>query len=265
MNFRTWFVSLVVAFIITAVAAPASAQALETETARVLPSGMLEAGAGIEVQGSSEGTETAAPLFVEIGIGGRFELVVEQVAFTRIKQTGEMSATEMRATGVGDLELTALGLVVRENGPWPAFALAAEVKVPTARNALIGTGELDYTGYLILSKRLGKADLHANFGYAILGAPAGTKVNNVFNYAVATTVKMNHRLDVFGEVYGNTTSSATSTMGTVNPEFAGGELVAVAGASYWPARWLKLSLGISVDNNAAVLVHPGVTLYHQLF
>src|SRR5258706_32222 len=71
--------------------APASAQALETETARVLPSGMVEAGLGVELQGSSEGTETAAPLFAEIGIADRFELVVEQVAFTRIKQTGSMT------------------------------------------------------------------------------------------------------------------------------------------------------------------------------
>ena len=259
MSQRAWLVSLVVVGIIAA-ATPASAQALETETARVLPSGMLEAGAGVEVQGSSEGTETATPLFVEIGIADRFELVVEQVAITRIKQTGAMTAT-----GIGDLELTAVGLVLPETGPWPAFALAAELKIPLAKNALIGTGELDYTGYLILSKRLGRADLHANFGYAILGAPSGTTVNNIFNAAVAATVEMNKRFYVYGEVYGNTTSSATSTMGTVNPEFAGGELVGVLGASYSPAPWLSLSLGISLDNNAAVLVHPGVTVYHPLF
>ncbi|MEO7732956.1 MAG: hypothetical protein ABIY55_18470, partial [Kofleriaceae bacterium] len=157
-----WIMALALA-VVGAAAVPASAQALETETARVLPSGMVEAGIGLEVQGSSEGTETAAPLFAEIGIANRFEFVVEQVAFTRISQTGSMTATD-----IGDLELTAIGLVVPEVGRWPAFALAAELKVPIARNALVGTGELDYTGYLILSKRIGDVDLHANLGYAVL-------------------------------------------------------------------------------------------------
>ncbi len=237
------------------------AQALETETARVLPSGMLEAGAGVEVQGSSEGTETAGPLFVELGIADRFELVVEQVAFTAIRPTPGMSAT-----GIGDLELTLVGLAAKERRVLPAIALAGEIKVPLAKNAEIGTGEYDYTGYLVLSKRFGRADVHANLGYTLLGAPPDTKVNNLINYALAMTYRATEQLEPFAEIYGNTTSSAKAVNGgMVNPEFAGGELVGVAGLSYRPRTWAKLSLGVSLDNNLAVLVHPGITIYHQLF
>jgi Putative MetA-pathway of phenol degradation len=239
----------------------ASAQALETETARVLPSGMLEGGAGIEVQGSSEGTESAAPLFVEVGIADRFEAVIEQVAFSAIRPTPGMSAT-----GVGDLELTLVGLVLRENGSVPALAVAGEIKAPLAKNAQIGTGEFDYTGYLIASKRFGAADVHVNVGYSVLGAPPSVKVNNVFNYALAMTYAASSRLEPFAEIYGNTTSAATPINGgMVNPEFAGGEFVGVAGVSYRPKKWVKASLGVSLDNNLAVLVHPGLTFYHQLF
>ena len=55
----------------------------------------------------------------------------------------------------------------------PALAVAGEVKVPTSRNTLIGTGEVDYTPYLIASKRFGNFDVHANVGYALLGEPPG--------------------------------------------------------------------------------------------
>lgn len=252
---------LFVALILLGLPRLARAQALETETARVLPSGLMEGGAGLEVQGSSEGTETASPLFVEVGLGGRFELVFEQVAFTAIRPKSGMSAT-----GLGDFEFTLVGLALPERSNLPAVALAGEIKVPLTKNALIGTGELDYTGYLVLSKHFGRADVHANAGYTILGAPANTRVHNIFNYALAMTYAANPRLEPFAEVYGNTTSSAEVIGGgMVNPEFAGGELVGVVGLSYRPRRWAALSLGVSLDNNVAVLVHPGLTLYHQLF
>ena len=65
---------------------------------------------------------------------------------------------------------------------------------------------------------------------------------------------------------GNTTSSATSTGGgAVNPEFAGGELFGTLGVIYWARSWANLSLGVSLDNNLAVLVHPGLTVSHHLF
>ena len=62
----------------------------------------------------------------------------------------------------------------------PALALAGEVKFPTARNTLIGTGKADIAAYLIGSKRWGRLDTHANVSYSVVGqrASIGLSVDN---------------------------------------------------------------------------------------
>ena len=242
----------------------ASAQELETETARVIPSGYVKNGAGFEFQTSSEGTESSVPTFVEVGFLDRLELVVEPVLLTAIRPKHGPSAT-----GEGDLELTLLGLVVHEQPWFPALALAAEMKVPTARKPLIGTREYDYTGYLILSKRFGDLYLHLNGGYAVLGQPPGTQVDNIFVFAAAAKYQATKRLDVFVEVLGDTSSMSEgqeeADASGASAELAGGELVGTVGAGYRIAKPILLSLGVSYDNNDAIIIHPGVTFESQVF
>jgi hypothetical protein len=242
------------------------AQELETETARIVPSGGVKGGAAFEYQTSSEGTELAVPLFVELGFLDRFEFVAEPVAYAAVNPKHSMSAS-----GIGDLELTLVGLALPEAGLLPAIALAAEVKIPTARNALIGSREFDYAGYLIFSKRLGPVDLHLNVGYTIIGQPPGAHVTNIFDYALAVRVYTSETFHLFAEVLGNTSSSpeaegeAGNGLGA-SAELAGGELSATVGAGYYvvPGAVL-LHLGLTYDNNNAFLIHPGVTLFHQMF
>src|ERR1700674_1974542 len=139
---------------LTAVIVPgrtASAQILETETARPLRAGQLEVGAGYEFQHSREGDETAVPFAFELGITNRLGLLVEPVAYTAIRPKAGSSAT-----GVGDLEITVSYLLRDESGKVPAIAFALEEKIPTAKNNLIGTGKPDHAAYLIASKRIGR-------------------------------------------------------------------------------------------------------------
>ncbi len=51
------------------------------------------------------------------------------------------------------------------------LAVGAEVKIPTARSSLAGTGKTDFTPYLIASHRFGDYDVHANVGYSFVGKP----------------------------------------------------------------------------------------------
>jgi hypothetical protein len=238
----------------------ASAQELETETARLLKAGAVKGGAGFEYQTSADGSESALPLFIEGGLLDRLELVIEPVAYTAIRPR-----VGARTAGPGDVEITLVGLALEER-PWlPALAVAAEVKVPTAKNASIGTGKYDYAGYLILSKRFGRLDTHFNAAYTVVGKPAGIPVNNIFSVAAAARFFASERYHLFAEILANTAATPEAEgaggMG-VTPELAGNELVGTVGAGFYIVPSVLLSLGVSYDNNQAILIHPGVIIAH---
>lgn len=259
---KRFYSSIVVVMLVVLGGSRAQAQEAETETARVLPSGVVEAGAGVEYQVSSEGTESAIPTIVEGGIADRLELIVEQVAFTAIRPS---TPTGMDATGIGDLEVTVLGLALHERASVPALAFAAELKVPTARNQLIGTKKADYTGYVIASKRLGRVDLHVNGSYSVIGKPQGVAaVDNVFGFGVLVRYDIG-RADLFGEALGHTAAIPEVEGMDGAAELSGSELFGTLGAGYWVRPWMQLYFAVSYDNNQAVLLHPGLTLRSNLF
>ena len=243
----------------------ARAQAFETETARLLPRGAFELGTAVELQRSSTGKERAVPFSLEYGLTKRVQLLVEPVAYSAILPNSGTSAT-----GVGDLEVTGFFSLRDEGRSAPAFAGALEVKIPMTTNTLISTGEVDYTGYLIASKAFGaRWDTHANLGYTVFGQPAGTTLNPIFNGALAAEYFISPKLEAYGDVLGNTSSTAegeggdgaTSTKsGAVIPEATGGEIVGTLGMGYRPSPAWRLSLGVSYDNNSAWLIRPGVTM-----
>jgi hypothetical protein len=238
-----------------------AAQILETETARPVGKGTLELGTNLEYQTSSEGTESALPMAVEYGFTDRFEILLEPVAYTAIRPK-----QGPHATGAGDLELTATYLVRRESSGAPAMALAGEVKFPTAQNTLIGTGKTDFAGYLIASKRFGQFDTHANIGYTVVGQPAGAQLQNIFNFALASEMSLGTTAELFGEILGNTASSSTPEPtgpvppGSITAEAPSGEVVGSIGIAKYVLTGLRLSMGLSVDNNGAVMVRPGFTI-----
>lgn len=235
-------------------------QMLETEKARPHPKGYREASAGIELQTSSQGREAAVPLVFEFLPTSKLELVIEPVAYAAIRpKTGQ------HATGFGDLELTALWFLHAESGALPALAIAAELKVPTASNTLIGTGKPDFTGYVVASKRFGRFDNHLNLGYTIVGVPRGAQLGDLVNFAAASEFLISSRMELFAEILGNTAvggEGGSEVAGTtpVVPEAAGGELVATLGMARWITKAVRLSLGVSHDNTRAWQWHPGITV-----
>ena len=237
-------------------------QPLETESTRLLQRGVFEVEMGAERQTSSAGTETALPFAIGYGISDRVELLVEPVPFNSIHDKGLPAQR-----GVGDIEATLTGVLSAERAHTPSFALAGEVKIPTARNARIGSGKADFTAYAIASKRYGRWDTHLNLGYTVVGRPAGTHVNNVQSFGVAEEFHASDRFEIVGEVFGSsaalnegTDQAAAGTESLLTPEIGGAELVGGIGARYRPARPFTYSMGVTYDNNSAILVHPGVTL-----
>lgn len=233
---------------------PAMAQTLETETARLLARKAVKFGANFEYQRSSDGRERAIPMFFEYGVTSTTELVVEPVLYTAIRP--KMGP---RATGAGDLEITLIQRLVGETSSRPAFAIAGEIKVPTARNSLIGTRKTDFAGYLIASKRFGKLDTHANVGYTVVGKPLGAQLKNIANFAIAGMYDVGLHTKLFGEVLANTAATVGAAESSTTPEAAGGEVVGTLGAGQYVSRQAFLTFGLSYDNKGAVLFRPGVT------
>lgn len=239
---------------------PLAAQ-LETETARTLQAGRGKIMANLEYQTAAEGSEIAVPLELEYGITDDLQILVEPILYTAITPN-----TGRAASGLGDLEATLSYRFVREGMDIPALALAGEIKIPIAKDMLIGTGKTDYAAYLIASKRYGPMDLHANIGYSILGNPPGVRLWDVVNGSLATEYHISPVIDLVGEVFASTASvpeadeNETTNESLVVPEAAGGEAFITIGGRYFFQPDFYFAFGISYDNNNALLFRPGLAL-----
>jgi hypothetical protein len=266
MKFVRFFFLSAVLFALAGMSVQAG-QPFETETARLLPAGEFQLETAFEYQTSrKQGQEYATPVALEYGVTDRVQLLLEPVLYTGIRPKGGT-----RADGIGDVELTAFGLLLREKKWFPALALAGEVKIPTANNKQIGTGKTDVTPFLIASKKFGCLDISANFGYTINGQPSGAHLKNTFNYALMFEYEVTERWHV--GVEGLYTTSTISQMRNIaagesiggesvrTPEAAGREIVGTIGASYKISKKWDVSLGISRDNNHATLIRPGFTFH----
>ena len=252
-------------FLFTSFTSLHAQQPLETETARPIKKGYVEFQSTFEYQTSKEGKEYAIPFAFEYGITDRLSLLVEPVAYTKIRPK-----TGTRASGIGDLEITLSYLVAKETKHRPAFSIAGEFKLPTTKNTLIGTGKTDFAAYIFASKRFGKFDTHMNVGYTFVGKPKNIAVSNTLNLAFASEYSATKKFSLVGEflVNGIGRKEAVVVPGTppptVAPEAAAGELVGTIGFRYKIKPNVSFSLGVSRDNSGATLLRPGITYTFKL-
>ncbi|MEO8210611.1 MAG: transporter [bacterium] len=240
------------------------AQELETETTRLLPKGWLKLGAAYEYQTSSQGKELAIPFILEYGISNRLEITAEPIVFSSIKPDNAKTTN-----GIGDLELTLTYLLLKEKTIMPALAVGGEIKFPTAKNDQIGTGKTDYGLYLIGSKKSGDLDLNANLNYTYVGKVPGANLQDIFFFAAAFTYNIKDKYLLFGEVFGNTSSTDVPenfgiNTGILVPEAAGNELVGTLDLGYYLIPNLLLSFSTSYDNNNALLFRPAISIETNL-
>jgi hypothetical protein len=235
-------------------------QPLETEVAHLLRAKSFEVNATYEYQTSVDGRESALPFAFAYGLYDRLEIMVEPVPSTHINPSAGKGIK-----GPGDTEATLTYNFFKEKNSTPALAIAGEIKFPTAKNTLIGTGKTDYTIYLIATKSMGKFENHVNVGYAIVGQPAGVELNNIYNFAVASEFHLNKKFDFVGEILGNTSAMPqegnTEIEKSTSPEISGGEIVGMLGVRYFLNSSVFAALGVTYDNNNAVLIRPGFTCF----
>lgn len=229
-------------------------QPLETETARLPARGHGNAQLVFEYQTSRDGHEVAVPLVFEYGITDRLEIAVEPVAFASIRPK-----IGRRGSGIGDTEVTLTYLLSKESGGSPALAIAGEIKIPTTKNTVIGTGKTDYRVFGIVSKKFGRWDVHANLGYTFVGSPVGGNLDNIIDYALAAEYEVSPKFSLVSEVIGNTSSGGNEGGVGVPQEAAGSSIIGLIGGVYRPSDAMELSLGTTYDNAHAFLVRTGVT------
>jgi hypothetical protein len=233
---------------------PARGQILETETARLPPRAAWELAGNLEYQTSSDGRESAFPWALTYGLRDDWELLVEPVLYTDISPSGAASAS-----GVGDTEITLTHLFHAENGSrMPAFAWAIEAKIPTGQPPLIGTGEYDYTGYFIASKRIGRFDVHGNLSYTLIGAPAQTNLEDYVGVAIGAVFQPRPTYEIFGELLGTSSSGGgDESAGPVPVPEAGGEAAATVGAGRFFRPNMLGFITVGSDGSGASLARLG--------
>lgn len=107
--------------------------------------------------------------------------------------------------GWGDIVICSKVRFLNETMDFTAFALGFKIKTKSARcNKGLGTGELDYTINAILSREFNKLISHVNLGYTYVGAPEGQNQDDVFSYAWALEYPFDERLNLVGELAGET-------------------------------------------------------------
>ena len=219
---------------------------LETETAELGKKGEGLFSASVQFEKDKDGNRTAFTLNqIEYALTDRAEILIEPFFQEWQKPKGGKWSS-----GMGDLEITPSYMIVLEKPYVPAIVLAFKLKVPTATNPDIGTGEYDYYPYFIFGKKIGHWLFNANFGYDIITSPAGEKLSNQFIYDLSIEREITDKWSVFVEVFANT-KPTVGEKGT----FSG----AVA-TEYKITNHFNMFVSVGYDTDQLMNVRPGFNI-----
>jgi len=184
---------------------------LETETAELGKKGEGLFSAALQFERMKDGGTAYFTLNqLEYGITDRAEILIEPFFYEWDKPKDGSSYS-----GVGDLEITPSYMMVLDDPhSWvPAAVAAFKLKVPTATNRDIGTGEFDYQPYIILGKVIGPWTWNANLGYNFVTSPSDEPLKDQFIYDLSVQTNLTPDLTVFAEIFSNS-SPASGEKGT---------------------------------------------------
>jgi len=206
---------------------------LETETAAPLGSGIAQVSIGASYynnlrfpsftpagQFNHQDIVPAPQLGVRIGAGDWAEF---QISYELIYLDEETTQHESNwQYGSGDVRVGAKFRLLEEDATWPGLGLRIGTKLPNANfDDRLGTDDLDFGAWALVSKDFGAFSAHANLGLLLLGNPGSTIGNfwdsggqdDLFSYAVGTVSRPlgqartgSYALRVMGEFVGQTGS-----------------------------------------------------------
>jgi hypothetical protein len=188
---------------------------LETETAQLGKQGTFATSAGVQIEKDKSGNTTVFTLNqFEYAVTDRFELLIEPFFFEK-SWTGHGKSTQ----GLGDLEITPSYMIVEDKDDFPAIVLAFKIKVPTATNREIGTGQYDYNPFIIIGKVVGPWVFNFNLGYDFITRTKDDDLHNQLLADASAEYVIREDWSVFAEVFTNT-SPIAGERGTVSAALA---------------------------------------------
>ena len=127
----------------------------------------LTVGGGFQYARAPDETEISSETAIEYGLNDRFGLALEPV-FWEYHDPRD----DPEYSGTGDTELTLTCNIVNGESRWPVTLLGGKIKIPTADDPNIGTGETDYSALLIAGKEIDDLELSLELEYTFVGSPA---------------------------------------------------------------------------------------------
>jgi hypothetical protein len=211
----------VVAMIFLGIPWMASAQQrpLKTDDAEILRTGRVRAEFGVEflqgqrysLSGLRGDLTRLGEASIHIGVGEYAEFQISGVAqdIFSVSSRTEQPAFPPTFTGnstsdFGDLILGTKVKLAGEKKHRPAMAFKFAVELPNAKHdSGLGTDQTEFYSSLLFKKKMGKAQVLADVGFAILGSPVlQGRQTDPLTYGVATIVPVFHGINLVAEISG---------------------------------------------------------------
>lgn len=159
--------------------------------------------------------------------------------------------------GLGDITFSSKYHFLEESESLPAMAISFKLKTKTGNDDKnLGTGEMDYSATAILTKELNniighKIIAHLNLGYTY----TDKSHDDIFSYGVALEYPFNNRLNLVGELTGETAN--------FEGDFDDNPLAVLMGFNYAFSELLRFDFGMGVGISEAspdYTITTGLTL-----
>ncbi len=186
-----------------------------------------------ELETDDEGEVWSFEAALQLGLSDRWQLLVEAVPFT-----AESPDDGDGASGVGDTDVSLSWAAFGDAEALASLAVAARIKVPTARDSEIGTRRPDYSGLLIITKVIDELELDLETEYVTFGAPDGEDRRDQLLYTFTVEYGLMEDLAVYAELFGQSAPAGDESRS--DAALAGAEMDVPLGDAVTPYASLEL-------------------------
>lgn len=106
--------------------------------------------------------------------------------------------------GIGDLNLVAKYILIKEGDKNPAFTVKGVVKLDNGDyDRGLGSGDKDYSIFAVASKTISQVTVHGHAGYTWIGDKKDKSLRDITIYGIAVDYTLAEALHILAEINGN--------------------------------------------------------------